>query len=85
MATAWAAAPSLPAQQAELVEALRERATQFALPCGISWLPAPTELLLIRALGPSGELVRALLEGLWDALRPTLIGRDAHRPRIWDT
>lgn len=85
MATAWAATPKLPAQQAELVEALRERAAAFALPCGISWLPAPTELLLIRALGPSGELVRALLESLWDVLRPTLIGRDAHRPRIWDT
>lgn len=85
MATAWAIAPTLAGRQAELVEALRERAAQFALPCGISWLPAPTELLLIRALGPSGELVRALLEGLWDALRPTLIGRDAHRPRIWDT
>lgn len=85
MATAWAAAPELPGQQAELIEALRERAAAFALPCGISWLTAPTELLLIRALAPTGELVRALLEALWDVLRPTLIGRDAHRPRIWDT
>ena len=85
MATAWAAAPTLAAHQAELVEALRERATRFNLPCGISWLPAPTELLLIRALGPTGELVRALLETLWNVLRPAVIGRSAHRPRIWDT
>jgi len=85
MATAWAAAPTLAAHQAELVEALRERAARFSLPCGISWLPAPTELLLIRALGPTGELVRALLETLWNVLRPAVIGRSAHRPRIWDT
>ena len=85
MATAWAAAPKLPEQQAELVEALRECAAQVSLPCGISWLPAPTELLLIRALGPTGELVRALLETLWNVLRPVVIGRSAHRPRIWDT
>ncbi len=85
MATAWAAAPMLATHQAELVEALRERAAQFTLPCGISWLPAPTELLLIRALGPTGELVRALLEALWNVLRPTVVGRRAHRPRIWDT
>lgn len=85
MATAWAAAPKLPEQQAELVEALRVCAAQVSLPCGISWLPAPTELLLIRALGPTGELVRALLETLWNVLRPLVIGRNAHRPRIWDT
>ena len=85
MATAWATAPALVDDQETLLQALRECAASFPIACGISWLPAPTGLLLIRALGTSSELARALLEALWDTLRPIVIGRGAHRPRIWDT
>ncbi len=85
MATAWAAAPELRTQVETLLCALRERAASFALPCGISWLGAPSELLLIRVLGPDCAPVRALLEALWAALRPTVIGRNPCPPRIWNT
>ncbi len=82
---AWAAAPGLATQAEDLLASLRGRAAVHALPCGISWLPAPTELLLIRVLGLHSEPVRALLEDLWHTLRPQLLGRAAQRPRIWDT
>ena len=84
-ATLWAAAPDLKEHAEALIEALRARAASHGLAAGISWLPAPIELLMVRALGASAELVRALLEDLWRLLRPTVIGRVAQRPRIWDT
>lgn len=84
-ATMWAAAPALSGAQADLVEAMRTRAAMHELAVGISWLPAPSELLMVRVLGVAAELVRALLEDLWQLLRPAVIGRVAQRPRIWDT
>lgn len=84
-ATAWAAAPSLAGRAESIVDELRVVAAAHALPCGISWLPAPTALLLIRVLGPTSEPVRALLETLWHALRPHWSGQSPQRPRIWDT
>lgn len=85
MATAWAAAPELHETAEELLDDLRERAAQSALPGGITWLGAPTRLLVIRALGHDCAEVRALLEGLWAVLRPAIHSRAACRPRIWDT
>ncbi len=85
MATAWAVAPNLKADQAELVERLRAIADGQALACGISWLPDPSQVLLIRVLGQSSAMVRALLEQLWGALRPCVARAEAHRPRIWET
>lgn len=84
-ATLWAAAPDLQEQAETLIEALRVRAAGHGLAVGISWLPAPIELLMVRVLGGSAELVRALLEDLWSQLRPAVIGRAAQRPRIWAT
>lgn len=84
-ASAWAAAPQLERDLDTLLARLRECAAQSGLPCGISYLPAPTGLLLIRALGPGSEVVRALLESLWRILRPPILGRAAQRPRIWHT
>ncbi len=84
-ATAWAAAPDLGRRADGIVDQLREAAAAHALPCGISWLPEPTALLLFRVLGPSSEPVRALLEALWHGLRPHWSGQPPQRPRIWDT
>lgn len=84
-ATAWACAPNLDAQIDDLLAELRACAAQHAPRCGISWVPAPVQVLQIRALGHASDLVRALLEDLWATLRPTLIGRPARRPRIWST
>jgi urease accessory protein len=85
LATAWAAAPNLRDGGEELIDMLRECAAQFPLPCGISWLPAPTELLMIRVLGHDCALVRELLESLWTRLRPRVSGHIAVKPRIWST
>ena len=43
------------------------------------------DVLVARALGPTCEPVRALLQRLWTALRPGVTGRVAVPPRIWHT
>lgn len=42
-------------------------------------------VLLARSLAPQGEAVRRRLEAVWRALRPRLLGREPHAPRIWST
>jgi urease accessory protein len=42
-------------------------------------------LLVARYLGDSSEQARQLFARLWAALRPALLGREAHEPRIWRT
>lgn len=49
---------------------------------GLTQLP---DLLVARYLGHSSEAARHWFAALWQALRPTLIGRAAQRPRIWNT
>lgn len=85
MATAWASAPALRDQVDDLLDELRERAAEVALPCGISWLGAPADVLLVRALGHDCAAVRALLESLWALLRPAVAHRNPCQPRIWNT
>ncbi len=91
-ATAWACSPAMRATQAEVLELARTVAVQHSpnsgdgsLIFGVTWLPAPANLLLLRVLGPDCALVWELLETVWSALRPWLAGRAANRPRIWST
>lgn len=84
-ATAWAASPRLAGDPEPLLTELRAVAAQHALPCGITWLQSPAEILAIRALGHSAESVRALFETLWHTLRPCIAARPAQRPRLWNT
>lgn len=57
-----------------------------ALPHGPEWgLTRRGEVLLARYLGDSAETCRRGFEQLWRALRPLLLGRPVHRPRIWNT
>jgi len=42
-------------------------------------------VLVLRALAPQAEAVRKLFIAAWQRLRPTVIGRDAVLPRIWNT
>ncbi len=84
-AAAWACSPRLSAQHADALAAARATASRFDLPCGISWLGAPADLLVIRALGASGHTVRELFEALWHTLRPWSSGMPPQRPRIWST
>ena len=42
-------------------------------------------VLVLRALAPQAEAVRRLFIAAWQRLRPTVIGREAVLPRIWNT
>lgn len=50
--------------------------------CGVTAMPG---VLLARYLGHGAEAARRYFEGLWARLRPAYGGREAHRPRIWNT
>lgn len=84
-ATAWACSPRLSIERDDALAAARATAATFDLPCGITWLAAPAELMVIRALGAHGHAVRELLEALWHTLRPWTSGLPPQRPRIWAT
>ncbi|MHB0991487.1 MAG: urease accessory protein UreD [Burkholderiales bacterium] len=49
---------------------------------GVTLLP---EVLVARYLGHSAEAARLWFSALWGLLRPAMLGREAHRPRIWNT
>ena len=49
---------------------------------GVTVMP---QLCVGRYLGHSAEAARAWFVGLWQALRPVVVGRDAAVPRIWTT
>lgn len=49
---------------------------------GLTLLP---DLLVARYLGHSSEAARAWFVALWRLLRPAMLAREAHRPRIWNT
>ncbi len=42
-------------------------------------------LLIVRAMGSKGELLKQKLVSIWQALRPMLLDRPAVLPRIWAT
>ena len=42
-------------------------------------------VLVARYLGDSSEEAKQAFSRLWAALRPALLGREAHEPRIWRT
>jgi urease accessory protein len=42
-------------------------------------------VLIARYLGDSSEEAKQLFARLWAAIRPGLLGREAHEPRIWRT
>jgi urease accessory protein len=76
-------------------------ATMFATPCAaerlpeVRALPAPPdalvsatlldELLVCRYLGPSADRARQHFTRIWELVRPALLGRPGHSPRIWST
>lgn len=67
---------------AALIAACRGIGTDTDARCGVTALP---DLVVARWLGDSGEAARDWLEGIWQRLRPAFIGREAQRPRIWNT
>lgn len=69
---------------AELTDVLRAALSEVADPArwGLTRLP---RVLALRYRGPSAAEARALFIRAWTLVRPTLLGRDAHPPRIWAT
>lgn len=69
---------------AELTDAMRAPLSEVADPLrwGLTRLP---RVLALRYRGPSAAEARALFIRAWTLVRPTLLGRDAHPPRIWAT
>lgn len=49
---------------------------------GVTALP---EIFSARYVGLSSQCAKAYFEELWQILRPWYAGREAHRPRIWNT
>jgi urease accessory protein len=43
------------------------------------------DVLVCRYLGKSGERARGYFSRIWELVRPALLGRPTHSPRIWST
>jgi urease accessory protein len=52
---------------------------------GLCSVTSLEDLLVVRALGPNVEGVRAQLVRAWQLLRPVLLSRPAVSPRVWAT
>ncbi|MBK7768663.1 MAG: urease accessory protein UreD [Sulfuritalea sp.] len=52
---------------------------------GVTALPGPSPIFVARYLGHSSEAARHWFVGLWQHLRPALLGIPARTPRIWNT
>lgn len=77
------AVPARGEVEPSLVERVREAIAEPARElCSVS---SVSEALIVRALGPNVEGVRAALIAAWRVLRPALLGRPAVTPRIWAT
>jgi urease accessory protein len=74
--------PATPAEGARLLEACRAADNDTAGATGLTLLG---DLMVGRYLGDSAEDARAVFTGWWAAVRPSLIGRPAVLPRIWNT
>lgn len=61
------------------------RATLATLMQGLASATLLDDLLVCRLLAPHAAPLRTVCEKLWAALRPALLARDAHAPRIWST
>ncbi len=70
------------AEHCSLLAACRALSPGDGAEHGVTALPG---LLVARYLGHHGEAARLWFTGLWQELRPTLLGRTAVPPRIWNT
>jgi urease accessory protein len=77
------AVPATGPVEGALVESVREAIGEPAQ--GLCSVSSLQDLLVVRALGPNVEGVRASLIRAWRALRPAIIGREPMIPRIWAT
>lgn len=82
-ATLIAASDSV--QSSDLINSLREQAACVAQDAGILGVSQVKSTIVARYLGDSSEVARAVMLKLWDVLRPSLLGRTAEVPRMWNT
>jgi urease accessory protein len=66
----------------DVLEQCRAIAAVHGDGCGVSALP---EILAARCLSDSAEYARAFFAALWTVVRPWYAGRNAERPRLWNT
>jgi urease accessory protein len=69
----------------DLINALREQATAITNDGEVLGVSQVKSVIVARYLGNSSEVARAVMLKLWDILRPTLLGRVAEVPRMWNT
>ena len=67
-----------------LLDSLREGLATLALP-GEWGISSRNGVLIARCIGDSPQRCRQGFEWLWSQVRPLLNGREACRPRIWNT
>ena len=79
-ATLWATGEGI--DSVLLAECRKLMPTEEGALYGLTLLP---NVLVARYLGDSAEDARMWMIGLWRILRPTLVGREAQIPRIWNT
>lgn len=73
-----------PALDSAQLQALRED-TNSCSGSGQTGVTQFKQVIVVRHLGTSGETARAVLLAAWRRLRPTLLGRAACVPRLWNT
>ncbi len=61
------------------------RASLASLSRGLASATLLDDVLVCRLLAPHTAPLRAVCERVWADLRPALLARDAHAPRIWST
>jgi len=69
----------------DLINALREQAAAIINDGEVLGVSQVKSVVVARYLGNSSEVARAVMLKLWDVLRPTLLGRVAEVPRMWNT
>ena len=68
----------------EVLSMLRSIET-FDDPADISGISRIGNIVAIRYLGNSSELAKKYFTAIWTLLRPLATGRQASKPRIWNT
>lgn len=70
---------------AAALQALREHVAGISQGRGDTGASLLKQVCVVRYLGDSSEVARAVMAGAWQHLRPLLMDRAAVTPRIWNT
>lgn len=69
----------------DLLNTLREDASTVANGSGHLGISQVKSVLVARYLGDSSEVARKIMMKIWGRIRPTILGRKAEVPRMWNT